>query len=59
MMKRLTFKQWYAIAVLIVIIIFGWLYLNENRYMEHQASGAIIDTWTQKVVPIEDLLPKE
>ena len=58
-MKNLTFKQWYAIIVLVVFIIYGWLYLTENRYIEHRSSGAIIDTWTQKIVPMEDLLPNE
>ena len=56
---KMDFKKWYAIIVLVVFIAYGWLYLTENRYIEHQSSGAIIDTWTQKIVPMEDLLPNE
>lgn len=45
-MKKLTFKQWYAIAVLAVFIVYGWLYLMENRYVSVGGNGAMFDTWT-------------
>ena len=56
---KMDFKKWYAIIVLVVFIAYGRLYLTENRYIEHQSSGAIIDTWTQKIVPMDNLLPNE
>ena len=58
-MKKISLNQCLAIIALVVFVVYGWLYLTENRYMEHHATGVIIDTWTQKVVPMEDLLPKE
>ena len=51
-MKRLSFKQWYAIIVLVVFIIYGWLYLLENRYIK-SSSAAIFDTWTCKYKNID------
>ena len=58
---KLTFKQWYAIIVLIVVIIYGGLYLVENRYksMETATAGFILDTWTGKMVDLEKMLPNE
>ena len=47
-MKKLTFKQWYAIVVLVVFIIYGGLFLMENRYQK--MDNAIFDTWTWKFV---------
>ena len=49
-MNKLTFKQWYAIIFLIVFIIYGWLYLSENRYKNLGDSGAMFDTWKQEIV---------
>ena len=47
-MKKLTFKQWYAIIFLVVFIIYGWLFLMENRYRSVGDNGAMFDTWTWK-----------
>ena len=47
-MKRLTFKQWYAVIFLVVFIIYGWLYLMENRYISVGTNGTMFDTWTWK-----------
>jgi hypothetical protein len=44
-MKKLNFKQWYAIVFLIVFIVYGWLYLSENRYSRLDG-GYFLDTWT-------------
>lgn len=46
-MKKLTFKQWYAIVVLVVFIVYGGLYLIKNRYKD-MGGRALFDTWTSK-----------
>jgi hypothetical protein len=55
MMRKWTFKQWYAIAVLLVVIVYGWLYLTENRYILN-TNGDVFDTWTKKYKPISDII---
>jgi len=55
-MKRLTFKQWYAIIVLVVLIIYGGLFLMENRYISVGDMGAMFDTWTQTYKPATEFL---
>lgn len=48
-MKKLNFKQWYAIIFLVVFVVYGWLYLTENRYQNVQWGGnaGVLDTWTK------------
>ena len=47
-MKKLTFKQWYAIIFLAVFVVYGWIYLMEHRYQRYE--GAFFDTWSQKII---------
>lgn len=42
-MKKLTFKQWYAIVILAVFIIYVWIYLMEHRYVP--VGNYMFDTW--------------
>ena len=55
-MKKLTFKQWYAIIFLVVFIIYGWLYLMENRYINIVGSPAMFDTWTSTLKGADNFL---
>lgn len=55
-MKKLTFKQWIAVIVLAVLIIYGWLYLCECRYISVGDQGTMFDTWTQTFKPITDFI---
>lgn len=55
-MKKWTFKQWYAIIVLVVFVIYGALYLMENRYSSVGDAGAMFDTWTWTYKPAADFL---
>lgn len=53
-MKKMTFKQWYAVIVLVVFIIYGWLYLMENRYKRYE--HGFFDTWKQELVGPEKFI---
>jgi len=55
-MIKLTFKQWYMIVVLIIIIVYGGLYLLENRYIIIEGTTAIFDTWTSTIKGAEQFL---
>jgi len=55
-MKKLTFKRIYAIILLIVFIVYGWLYLKENRYKQINDSYAMFDTWTSTFQSAENFL---
>lgn len=55
-MKKLTFKQLYAIIVLVVFVVYGWLYLNENRYKHLHDGGLVFDTWTHKCYMVEKFI---
>ena len=55
-MKIWSFKQWYAIVFLVAFIIYGWLYLMENRYISVGDVGAMFDTWTQTYRPATDFI---
>lgn len=52
---KLSFKQWYAIIVLVVFIIYGWLYLTENRYLLN-TNGDVYDTWKGTYKSIADIM---
>lgn len=54
----MSFRQWYAIVFLIVFIIYGWLYLMENRYQNVHwgEQGSVLDTWTQSLKPPTDFV---
>lgn len=56
-MKKLTFKQWYSIIVLLVAIVYGWLYLMEHRYVPIGYDGGMFDTWKWEYAVPADLLP--
>ena len=45
----MNFLKWYAVIVLLVVIIFGWLYLKENRYFMWGTNGYMFDTWDGKI----------
>lgn len=49
-MKKLTFKQWYAIIALVVFIIYGFIYLMEHRYLPIGTVGTMFDTWKWEYV---------
>jgi hypothetical protein len=55
-MKKMTFWKWYAIVVLLVFIVYGWLYLTENRYMLN-ANGDVFDTWERLYTSITEFFP--
>lgn len=58
-MKKLTFKQWYAIIVLVIAIIYGGLYLMEHRYYTVGDNGYFFDTWKWEITSPEKFLPAE
>lgn len=49
-MKRPTFKQCYAVIVLLAALAFGWLYLKEHRYINIGYNAILYDTWKQEYV---------
>ncbi len=57
-MKRQTFNQWYAVIVLLVVIIYGWLYLMEHRYIPIGDNGGMFDTWKWVYAKPERLMPE-
>lgn len=57
-MKKWTFKQWYAVIFLVVFIIYGWLYLTENRYLLN-TNGDVFDTWERSYTLITDFIKYE
>lgn len=58
-MNKLTFKQWYALIVLVVFIIYGWLYLMEHRYVPVGDNGAMFDTWKWEYVTADKFFPDD
>lgn len=58
MNMKIDFKKSYAIIVLVVFIIYGWLYLIEHRYVPIGDNGGMFDTWKWEYAQPEDLMPE-
>ena len=56
MNMKIDFKKSYAIIVLVVFIIYGWLYLCERRFISVGDTGTMFDTWTQTYKPVTNFI---
>lgn len=43
--------NWFKIALLLIILVLGYMFALNDRYYVSEKNGIVIDKWTQKVIP--------
>lgn len=43
--------NWFKIALLLIILVLGYMFALNGRYHVVDEHGLVIDKWTQKVIP--------